>query len=41
MKDTGVSPVTILVVEDEPVIARVCLLTVTLEGFEADLAVNV
>jgi DNA-binding response OmpR family regulator len=40
MKDTGVSPVRILVVEDEPVIARVCLLTLTLEGFEADLAVN-
>ena len=40
MKDTGVSPVRILVVEDEPVIARVCLLTLRLEGFEADLAVN-
>lgn len=40
MKDNGVSPVRILVVEDEPVIARVCLLTLTLEGFEADLAVN-
>ena len=40
MKDNGVSPIRILVVEDEPVIARVCLITLTLEGSEVDLAIN-
>jgi DNA-binding response OmpR family regulator len=30
----------ILVVEDEPAIAQVCLRTLTAEGFEVDIAVN-
>ncbi|MCJ7743645.1 MAG: response regulator [Dehalococcoidales bacterium] len=30
----------VLVVEDEPAIARVCVRTLTAEGFEVDIAVN-
>ena len=40
MKNTGATPRRILLVEDEPVISRVCIQTLTGEGFKVDTAVN-
>ena len=40
MKNTGATLRRILVVEDEPVISRVCIQTLTGEGFDVDTAVN-
>jgi len=40
MKNTGATPRRILLVEDEPVISRVCIQSLTGEGFKVDTAVN-
>ena len=40
MVEGGVTKKRVLVVEDEPAIARVCVRTLTAEGFEVDIAVN-
>ncbi len=40
MKNSGTGVKKILVVEDEPAIAQVCLRTLTSEGFAVDIAVN-
>ena len=40
MKNMGATATRILVVEDEPVISRVCIQTLTGEGFEVDIAAN-
>ncbi len=40
MKNTGAILRRILVVEDEPVISRVCVQTLAGEGFKVDIAVN-
>ena len=40
MKNVSATTTRILVVEDEPVISRVCLQTLTSEGFEVDVAIN-
>ncbi|MBM2830953.1 MAG: response regulator [Dehalococcoidia bacterium] len=40
MKNSGVAARRILVVEDEPVISRVCVQSLTGEGLEVDVAVN-
>jgi DNA-binding response OmpR family regulator len=40
MKSIDATAIRILVVEDEPVISRVCLQTLTNEGFKVDVAIN-
>ena len=40
MEKTEVKWKSVLVVEDEPVIAEVCVRTLTAEGFQVDVAVN-
>lgn len=40
MVETNVKGKTILVVEDEPVIAKVCERTLSAEGFQVEIAVN-
>ena len=40
MEQNNISIKSVLVVEDEPGIARICLRTLTAEGFQVDVAVN-
>ena len=40
MEQTNTSGKSVLVVEDEPGIARICLRTLRAEGFQVDIAVN-
>jgi len=40
MEQTNTSGKSVLVVEDEPGIARICLRTLVAEGFQVDIAVN-
>ena len=40
MEQTNTSRKSVLVVEDEPGIARICVRTLTAEGFQVDIAVN-
>ena len=40
MEQTNTSGKSVLVVEDEPGIARICMRTLTAEGFKVDIAVN-
>jgi DNA-binding response OmpR family regulator len=40
MQKSGGKRIRILVVEDEPVISRICLRTLTGEGFDVDIASN-
>jgi CheY-like chemotaxis protein len=40
MEQTNTSRKSVLVVEDEPGIARICVRTLTAEGFQVDVAVN-
>jgi CheY-like chemotaxis protein len=40
MEQTNTSGKSVLVVEDEPGIARICVRTLTAEGFQVDIAIN-